>query len=195
MFYSIFGDVKQVRWLSSKERAIKTMLGNYEVVVAHLEHDFVAGSRTDHANRAKGYHTAITSIKFLKFLHFLMNYLPINKAWARSGTAMMELSHIEKLIDWMLTISPSTRTCKRGFSIMNTLKTKLRTRLTQDSLQNQLYIMNEGPTIKDYNPLPCIMHWFENTARTPHCSGHKLSDKTGERIEGLQLEASWKLVT
>ena len=35
-----FGDIKQVRWLSSKERAIKAMLFNHEVVVSHLEHDF-----------------------------------------------------------------------------------------------------------------------------------------------------------
>jgi hypothetical protein len=35
-----FGDIKQVRW----ERAIKAMLFNHEVVVSHLEHDFVTES-------------------------------------------------------------------------------------------------------------------------------------------------------
>jgi len=48
-----FGDIKQVRWLSSKERAVKTMLFNYEVVVSHLEHDFVTESRADDSNKPK----------------------------------------------------------------------------------------------------------------------------------------------
>ena len=53
------------------------MLFNYEVVVNRLEHDFIAGSRADAANKDKGYHTVITSVQFLKFIHFLMDYLPI----------------------------------------------------------------------------------------------------------------------
>jgi hypothetical protein len=48
--------------MSSKERAVKAMLFNYEVVVNQLEHDFVAGSRADDANKDKGYHTVITSV-------------------------------------------------------------------------------------------------------------------------------------
>ena len=39
-----FGDIKRVRWLSSKERAVKAIIFNYEVVVSHLEHDFVTES-------------------------------------------------------------------------------------------------------------------------------------------------------
>ena len=38
---------------SSKERAVKAMLFNYEVVGSHLEHDFVAGSRADDSNKPK----------------------------------------------------------------------------------------------------------------------------------------------
>ena len=48
-----FGDIKQVRWLFSKEGAVKTMLLNYEVVVSHLEHDFVTESRADDSNKLK----------------------------------------------------------------------------------------------------------------------------------------------
>ncbi|XP_076099754.1 zinc finger protein 862-like [Mytilus galloprovincialis] len=374
-----FGDIKQVRWLSSKERAVKAMLSNYEVVVSHLEHDFVAGSRADDANRARGYHTVITSVKFLKFLHFLMDYLPIvaklsrnfqlddylvielndhieaavihltqlkngtgkyctqfaekfdvtnktfgeikistrnvqsvdmksdkdlhalidgtikyiesrfkslnekplsllqifnfhqwplgrgfelaefgndqivelvnqpeftqifsdnekeqiksewtelklylsrfranqllnmysmvlqNKAATRKNEGAVlgacptlvedesqTLSAIEKIIYWLFTISPSTSGCERGFSLMNTLKSKLRTRLTQESLQNQLYIMSEGPSIKEFEPLPSIMYWFENSTRTPHCSGHKLKGKKNETEEDFELTMSGK---
>jgi hypothetical protein len=73
-----FGDIKQVCWLSSKERAVKAMLFNYEVVVNQLEHDFVAGSRADDANKDKGYHTVIkvlfsTSI----FSKNCVQYLPV----------------------------------------------------------------------------------------------------------------------
>ncbi|CAC5381049.1 unnamed protein product [Mytilus coruscus] len=78
------------------------------------------------------------------------------------------LSAFEKLIYKLFTtcISPSTSGCERGFSLMNTLKRKLRTRFTQESLQNQLYIMSEGPSIQEFEPLLSLMYWFENSTRT-----------------------------
>jgi hypothetical protein len=50
------------------------MLFNYEVVVSHIEHDFVAWSQTDGANKPKRSHTVITSVQFLKFMHFLPSH-------------------------------------------------------------------------------------------------------------------------
>ena len=43
------------------------------------------------------------------------------------------MSHILKLLEYLLVVSPSTASCERGFSNMNVLKTKYRTGLRQDS--------------------------------------------------------------
>ena len=48
------------------------------------------------------------------------------------------LMHISTLLNLLLTVSPSTTSCERVFSQMNLIKTSLRTRLTQENLQNQM---------------------------------------------------------
>lgn len=69
--FAHLGHIKGVRWLSSKERALKALVKNLEAVVVHLEHSFERGGRADDANKAKGYHTEVTSLRFLKVLYFL----------------------------------------------------------------------------------------------------------------------------
>ena len=54
------------------------------------------------------------------------------------------MSHILKLLEYLLVVSPSTASCERGFSKMNVLKTRYRTGLRQDPLQSQLLVMTEG---------------------------------------------------
>lgn len=53
-----------------------------------------------------------------------------------------QMSALEKLVLWIFTVSSFTSRCERGFSILtcNVIKNKLRTVLTTESLQNQLYI-------------------------------------------------------
>ncbi|XP_006823169.1 zinc finger protein 862-like [Saccoglossus kowalevskii] len=88
--------VKQVRWLSSKERAVKAIKNNYEAVVTHLEHASTdKNSSTDNSSRAKGYHRTITAIKFVRLLHFLLDYLPIlanlSKVFQEEKLLIMEI--------------------------------------------------------------------------------------------------------
>uniref|UniRef100_A0A8W8KDE4 Uncharacterized protein n=1 Tax=Magallana gigas TaxID=29159 RepID=A0A8W8KDE4_MAGGI len=75
--FAHLGHIKGVRWLSSKERALKALVKNLEAVVAYLEHSFERGGRADDANKAKGYHTEVTSLRFLKVLYFLLDFLPM----------------------------------------------------------------------------------------------------------------------
>lgn len=49
----------------------------------------------------------------------------------------------------MMTLSPSTASYERGFSISNILKTDERTRLNQNNLKNQLLLMTEGPPVSE----------------------------------------------
>lgn len=48
-----YGGVQQVRWVASQQRALKSLLDNYEVTVVHLEE--IASKRGEDAARAKGY--------------------------------------------------------------------------------------------------------------------------------------------
>lgn len=74
-----------------------------------------------------------------------------------------QMSALEKLVLWLFTVSPSTSSCERGFSTCNVIKNKLRTVLTTESLQNELYIMTNGPTIDLFHAGKCIDYWFENS--------------------------------
>lgn len=91
-----------------------------------------------------------------------------------------QMSALVKLVLWLFTVSPSTSSCERGFSTCNVIKNKLRTVLTTESLQNQLYIMTNGPTIDQFHAGKCIDYWFENSVGTPHSSGHKLKNREDE---------------
>lgn len=91
-----------------------------------------------------------------------------------------QMSALVKLVLWLFTVSPSTSSCERGFSTCNVIKNKLRTVLTTESLQNQLYIMTNGPTIDQFHAGKCIDYWFENSVGTPHSSGHQLKNREDE---------------
>ncbi|CAG2191918.1 unnamed protein product [Mytilus edulis] len=58
---------------------------------------------------------------------------------------------IIKVIELMCCISPCTAECERGFSTMKSIKTPLRSRLEQDTLQNLMHINLSGPSVEDYN--------------------------------------------
>ena len=79
-----------------------------------------------------------------------------------------------KLFEFMMTISPSTSACERGFSRMNYLKSKYRSTLSQTSFNNQLMIMQEGPKLDDFNPSEAVNH-RSTTWGIKHVKGHKLS--------------------
>ncbi|XP_070550824.1 zinc finger protein 862-like [Ptychodera flava] len=91
-----FSSVKQVRWLASKERAVKAISRNLRSVVLYLQHNATAGNRADDANRGKGFLKGITSIRFLKMMFFLLDYLPI----------VSDLSRAFQLEDLLITELP-----------------------------------------------------------------------------------------
>lgn len=64
------------------------------------------------------------------------------------------------LLDLMVTLSPSTAKCERGFSTMNQLKNYLRTTLAQTTLSDLMRMRSLDCTVKQYNPNPAISDWF-----------------------------------
>ncbi|XP_062616845.1 zinc finger protein 862-like [Saccostrea cucullata] len=341
-----FSNVKQVRWLASKARAIDAVKKNFEQVVTHLEHNNLSSTYTEGASKALGYVKKITTVKFVKVLHFMLDFLPVvanlsksfqsetvllcevtilvdgailaleglktsnganmkeflenfdtvtskygnvkltnkpqtlnysddadvkkflsdvitylmkrfdalykppfslfsvfnvknwpvlvpelgkygvdeimsivshecfsflfNEAekavvlsqWSLLKAKVRHLRHVSlvdiyssviaedrqskhlpvicKVIEVMMTLSPSTASCERGFSTQNIVKTNRRTKLTQNNLRNQLLLMLEGPDLKDFRAEKSIAQWLLSANKSRHVHGHKLHEKDSE---------------
>ncbi|XP_040177111.1 zinc finger protein 862-like [Rana temporaria] len=67
----------------------------------------------------------------------------------------------------------STACCERGFSLMNLVKNKFRSLMQQESLGDLLMTNMNGPSVKDFDPVKAIDHWYSNCKRTRHIHGHK----------------------
>ena len=80
------------------------------------------------------------------------------------------------LIKIMMTVSMSTAVVERGFSHMNLVKSSTRTLLGNDVLNNLLEIKLNGPSIKDFDPEPAIIHWLDDGQRKRHIGGHKTKE-------------------
>ncbi|KAG1676405.1 Arf-GAP with Rho-GAP domain, ANK repeat and PH domain-containing protein 3 [Nymphon striatum] len=91
------------------------------------------------------------------------------------------LTAILPIINIMLTISPSTAQCERGFSAMNGLKTQYRTSLNQNSLSHLMRVKVDGPSVKDFNPTDSLVTWINSGKSTKHLKGHKLSGNRNPR--------------
>lgn len=59
--------------VSSKSKAVVTLKNNLEVAVNHLE----AMVASNEVPEAKAYHTALTSVQFIKTLHVMVDCLPL----------------------------------------------------------------------------------------------------------------------
>ncbi|XP_070550348.1 zinc finger protein 862-like [Ptychodera flava] len=97
--------------------------------------------------------------------------------------------HILKVIEFVLTISPSTASCERGFSNMNNVKTSLRTSLTQQALADQLHIVCEGPSLADFNADKAVNHWLTCGTGERHLSGHKTKNTAEPQLEDIVVES------
>ena len=80
------------------------------------------------------------------------------------------------LIKIMMTVSMSTAVVERGFSHMNLVKSSTCTLLGNDTMNNLLEIKLNGPSIKDFDPDPAIIHWLDDGQRKRHIGGHKTKE-------------------
>ena len=67
-----YGGVQQVRWVASQNRALKSLLENYEVTCIHLGE--IGTSNSEDAAKARGYLQELKTKKFLCFLHFMLDW-------------------------------------------------------------------------------------------------------------------------
>ena len=79
-----------------------------------------------------------------------------------NSAEMQHIKHIMMLILIMLTISPTTAECERGFSSVNNIKTTARTSMKQEALSSLVRIQVDGPDLKEYNPTESIINQFNS---------------------------------
>ena len=70
-------NIRKTRWLSSKHRTLAAVEKNLAVTVTHLEQ--VSNGKGEDAAKAKGILKQITTVKFAKFLYFLLDVTSILK--------------------------------------------------------------------------------------------------------------------
>ena len=100
------------------------------------------------------------------------------------------MKHIMILILIMLTISPTTAECERGFSSVNNIKTTARTSMKQEALSSLVRIKVECPDLMEYNPTESIINWLNSgTKGTRHIKGHICTGLRGPNAVAPQSDA------
>ena len=64
-----------------------------------------------------------------------------------------------KLAQVALILPVHTAQCERGFSTQNLIKSAHRNRLQEKSLNELMMISLEGPSVREYNPMPALHEW------------------------------------
>ncbi|XP_062506352.1 zinc finger protein 862-like [Corticium candelabrum] len=73
-----FSDIKQIRWIVSKERALKAILHNLPSLASHLEHMAVGdGNSNEEKSRAQGLLDNVLSFRFVFWLHIMLDFLSV----------------------------------------------------------------------------------------------------------------------
>ena len=98
-----------------------------------------------------------------------------------------EYPRILDLFDVILTIPATSTACERGFSHMKLIKSEKRSSMKEESLSNSLMIKLEGPSIKEFDPLPAIELWFNKAHRRPGTS-HSKENKVEATVSAADLE-------
>lgn len=71
----MYSDIKSIRWVSSKQRAVKAVVQDYEATVTHLEQILETSKKTDEKAQAKKILHDITQVKFVKYMHLMVDIL------------------------------------------------------------------------------------------------------------------------
>ncbi|KAI2645894.1 Zinc finger protein 862 [Labeo rohita] len=93
------------------------------------------------------------------------------------------LSHILLLVKLMLTLSPSTAICERGFSCMNRVKTTHRTSLQPETLNDCMQLSINGESVESFCPDKAVRFWMFSGKGSRH-----LEHKTPTRTKSREVE-------
>lgn len=71
-----FAGLKKVRWLTSRDRALKVIATNYKTLCTHLE-NISNYEKTNNSAKTEGLVKKIKSLKFLAYLYFMLDFIPL----------------------------------------------------------------------------------------------------------------------
>ena len=85
-------DINAVRWVASKEQALQAFLQSWQVIVFHLQD---SSNEDSDAPKTKGLLKTICDLKFLKYCHFLYDFLtvlrPVSVMFQRESLMLSEI--------------------------------------------------------------------------------------------------------
>ena len=68
-------EIKAIRWVSSKLRALEAVCQDINVTVTHMEQILETSNRADELGQAKAILTDLKSVKFVKYIHLMLDVL------------------------------------------------------------------------------------------------------------------------
>ena len=133
--------------------AISTLLGHYR----HLLQSQVEGFDEEACKREW------QELKVCIRNHYNgLKYLPLWKKIFKFHYSRFQ--YILKLVEIVLLLPMSTACSERGFSAVKRIKSDWRASLHTATLNN-LFVSQNGPDEDEYDPLPAVLHWWNDSER------------------------------
>lgn len=87
----MYSDIKSIRWVASKRRAVNAVVNDYKATVTHLEQVLETSKKTDEKAQARKIYNEITRVKFVKYMHLMIDVL-------RHVTSVSQLFQVNDLL-------------------------------------------------------------------------------------------------
>lgn len=76
-------EIKAVRWVSSKNRALRAVCQDLHVISSHMEEVISNSNRADEIGQAKAILSEISQVKFVKYIYLMMDVLAVVSATSK----------------------------------------------------------------------------------------------------------------
>lgn len=171
--HSLFNVFNYNRWPSKDEDEDQFRKYGDDIIESLVEHYRPLLSQEEQESASDQWLNLKLQVNRLKKRSILETYETVMGS-DPSCEEFKSIQNIIPIVNVMLTISPSTAECERGFSTMNRIKTQSRTSMSQSTLQNLIRISVDGPSMQDFSATKSIIHWMDSSKGTRHVKGHKL---------------------
>ena len=92
-------EIKTIRWVSSKSRALKAVSQDLKTTFTHMEQIISTSNRADELVQAKAILNDLKQVKFIKYLYLMMDILSAITA----TSTLFQTKDVKEAIDTLLT--------------------------------------------------------------------------------------------